>query len=281
MTATTKELDVITWLRFPLMVAVVCIHAHIGEYSIINAEHSYSLIGGVQYFFSQIIARTAVPLFFMFSGYLFFYKVETFDGATYWTKIKKRIQTLLVPYFIWNLLYILFFLCIQLVFNMQSKPEYTVIADYSFKDWLLAFWNYHNTGMPYNFALWFIRDLFIITLFTPILLSIFKLEHKYFRHFSMLLGILGVVYLIELLPISKGIIPNGTALFFFTLGAYFSIHKKSFIPSKPIGITVVIAYITFIAGQMILYNTDNVRLIYRGGGNFRSLLCNIHNIYDN
>ena len=45
----------------------------------------------------------AVPVFFIISGYFFFYQTKVFGKETYFKKLKKRIRTLLIPYFLWNL----------------------------------------------------------------------------------------------------------------------------------------------------------------------------------
>ena len=63
---------VIQFLRLPLMVTIVMIHAYIKEYDISNPEIPYSFMGAVQYFFSNIVSQVAIPMFFCFSGYLFF-----------------------------------------------------------------------------------------------------------------------------------------------------------------------------------------------------------------
>lgn len=49
----------------------------------------------------------AVPVFFIISGYFFFYNTYLFDKETYIKKLKKRVKTLLIPYFLWNLLPVL------------------------------------------------------------------------------------------------------------------------------------------------------------------------------
>ena len=49
------------------------IHAYIKEYDISNPEIPYSFMGAVQYFFSNIVSQVAIPMFFCFSGYLFFF----------------------------------------------------------------------------------------------------------------------------------------------------------------------------------------------------------------
>lgn len=75
---TDEELQskTITFLRFPMMVGVVLIHAHIYEVFV----NGINLLGGgnllyikqLRILFQEVFASVAVPLFFFFSGFLFF-----------------------------------------------------------------------------------------------------------------------------------------------------------------------------------------------------------------
>ena len=49
----------------------------------------------------------AVPVFFIISGYFFFYQTKAFGKEAYSKKLRKRIKTLLIPYLLWNLLPVL------------------------------------------------------------------------------------------------------------------------------------------------------------------------------
>ena len=92
-----------TYLRFPLIIAVVFIHTQLGE-TIINgesvAEESKFIIHDILFhIITNELARIAVPLFFFISGFLFFYKTDSFTLEKYKNKLKKRFRTLLIPYF--------------------------------------------------------------------------------------------------------------------------------------------------------------------------------------
>lgn len=55
----------------------------------------------LQYLISEQVTRICVPLFFMISGYFFYYK---FNGTlkSYYTQLQKRFKSILIPYFIWS-----------------------------------------------------------------------------------------------------------------------------------------------------------------------------------
>lgn len=78
----------------------------------------------------------------------------------------------------------------------------------------------HNNGMPVCFQLWFIRDLIIVVLFTPLI--------YYFIKYTKIYGIilLGTLWTFNIWfdVVSFSI----TSFFFFSFGAWFSINKRDF-----------------------------------------------------
>lgn len=88
---------VISRLRFPLMVGVVFIHS-----KSIFIKPEMPLLSNIATFFSSILPSFCVPLFFTFSGYLFFASTPNLTPCDYGRKLKKRFRTLAVPYLFWN-----------------------------------------------------------------------------------------------------------------------------------------------------------------------------------
>lgn len=80
----------IDFLRFPLIVGVVFIHSYLSDE---RGTHLGGLYYYVSDFFSQVLARIAVPLFFYFSG-LLYYK-DNFTLTIYKRKIRSRVRSLL------------------------------------------------------------------------------------------------------------------------------------------------------------------------------------------
>lgn len=90
--------DSITILRFPLIVAIVFIHTFIaGQPNIdgkINVEYGqYPIYDFLDHIVRICLAEVAVPLFFVISGFLFFYQCD-FNRETYYIKLRKRIHLL-------------------------------------------------------------------------------------------------------------------------------------------------------------------------------------------
>lgn len=213
----------ITFLRFPLIVAVIFIHTNLSGVVINGALledgaqfHIYRL---VHYIIKEDLSRTAVPLFFFFSGFLFFYHSD-FSFWVYGQKLKKRVRTLLIPYIFWNIVVLLFTLLSQLFLSSMTSGRSRLIADYTWLDWLNLFWS-HWDEMPICYQLWFIRDLMIVIIFTPILYYAIK----YGKIVTLL--ILGGLWLaFDTSAKAPGF--SLAAFFFFTFGAWYSINKQNF-----------------------------------------------------
>lgn len=223
----------IAFLRFPLIVGVVLIHTYFKEVVIDGKDlmegGNFPIYSNIAYYLSQVLARIAVPLFFFISGYLFFYRTKDFPLGTYKQKMRKRARTILLPYILWNGIYLLVYFfgesLAEGLFSGRNKP----VSDYSFADFLWAFWdrsmiNPANNTMteshPVDYPLWFIRDLFVVMLFSPLLhLLIQRLKH----YFIIMLGVLWFFgYWFHITGLSSA------ASFFFSAGAYFSINGRLF-----------------------------------------------------
>ena len=229
MTQESLQSKVITHLRFPLIVCVVFIHVIFMSYA--DARQNYPLFFCVDYWVSEVLARTAVPLFFFISGFLFFYRVENFSLRVYGQKVRKRFRTLAVPYLLWNVYALLIYFVLQTCFGGMAFKGNVSVADFRFSDFLGAFWDMRlavpgwTDHTPVNYPLWFIRDLMMIVIFSPLIYGLVKFLRVYALAGLALLWILGWDFSMPGFSI--------VALFFFAFGTYFSVHKKQFVSIPP------------------------------------------------
>lgn len=147
---------------------VVLIHARFTDISMGNVNYifdlqQYPIYSNLSFLISKLIAGIAVPLFYVFSGYFFFYNTSSFTVNDYLGKLKKRVKTLLIPYIFWNLAVIAFYFAAQTFLPSMMSGNNKLIVDYTLVDWFRAFWNYNNE-MPISYQLWFIRDLIVVVL---------------------------------------------------------------------------------------------------------------------
>lgn len=241
MNSSELQSKTISYLRFPLIVGVVFIHNNISTINIQgeelvfeNPQWYYNII----YLINDAIAGIAVPLFFFISGYLFFYN-ENFSFATYKRKIKSRTKSLLIPYLFWNLLGFLILLIKHLPQFAAFFPriaEINITPEIFFK----SFWDFYppNEGgisTPINIPFWFIRDLIIIVIFTPVI----KWLITYLKLFFPI--ILFICWYFNIWPDIRGI--NSVSVFFFSMGAYLSINRLNITDCfKPLFIPTLVIY---------------------------------------
>lgn len=239
----------ITFLRFPLIVAVVFIHTDLTDVMINGVllvdEGQFPIHDLFRHVITNELARIAVPLFFFISGFLFFYHTD-FSMKVYGRKLKKRVGTLLVPYLFWNVVVFLLYFLTQLFFSSMTSGRNKLIADYDWPDWLNLFWNYRN-GMPVCYQFWFIRDLMFVILFAPVLYCIIK------RCKAFAVVALGVLWLSDLWFHVPGV--SITAFFFFSFGAWFSINRRNFaVDFRPLRRGSTVFYLMLMgAGTLLWY----------------------------
>lgn len=175
----------------------------------IDASERYVIYGFISYLFTGVLGRTAVPLFFLISGYLFFCRANSFGWNVYKKKISSRVRTLLVPFMLWNALYILAFF----VISMFSNDE----ALYIYRNWDVKAIFVKLWIDPPCFPFWFIRDLMVMSVLSIVIYPILK----YGKVFVPILIL--VLWLANLCFSMKGF--DGQSYTFFLLGAYGGIHK--------------------------------------------------------
>jgi surface polysaccharide O-acyltransferase-like enzyme len=228
MTKSTAEL--INYLRFPMIVGIVFIHTHFfkwlaPEEMIGGPECAFPILYFSTYAISGMICQAFVLIFFLFSGYLFFKEGEL-TPRLYGVKLRRRCFSLLVPYIIWNSLAI-GVMAVQERYLGGASERMGAIVDYQWKDWLYVFYDTSQSwsvtgpiGQPANISLWFIRDLMILVILSPLFYAIAKIS----KHLGLI--ILIAIYLIPYhLPHL-----NNSACFYFGLGALMAVRNVDIAP---------------------------------------------------
>jgi peptidoglycan/LPS O-acetylase OafA/YrhL len=241
--AISKDLSqAIERLRFPLAVAVVFIHA---------AEMTIWLPGGASsressgqnwptfliQFFSEVLARIAVPAFFMISGFLLCASHPAGGGA-WWSKIKSRIKSLLVPFLFWNFLVLLLYAGGQ-AFGPTKRffsGRFLPVGQATFRDYANALLGFE--GMPINAPLWFVRDLFLLVLIAPVLVFLVRRWAA-----PVLLGLLGLW--LGLFPVAWRLpLISAEAILFFTVGVALAYRAPSLqLPRTPVTRLIPLGYL--------------------------------------
>lgn len=234
---------VIDWLRFPLAIAVIFIHSFGNKEINLDYLHSNpfsleSIYDFLRITMSNIGTHFAVPVFFMFSGFLFFYKAKNFNISIYKQKLHKRFKSLFIPYICWIVLYILNTEIRKVAgVIIKGKPLSGIWQYLTDNGGLHMFWDSSVWGLniqnwlgwatpmtgPILVPLWFVRDLMVVVLLTPIIYNLIK------RLNFIPIILLGLCYISGIWIQIPGF--TITTFFWFSLGAYFSIKGKDMIAS--------------------------------------------------
>jgi len=205
-------------LRFPLSLIVVGIHI----FSLTGSYHSGSeSVCVVKSVFDSFLAPLAVPCFFFISGYYFFKNYEN-RWSIYFSKLNRRFHHLLIPYIIWNILVLL---KIGFIFGWDTArftPE-TIINIFVDRNFSPFGDGKIGDGLyPMNIPLWYIRDLMLCTILSPIIFSIAERMRAFFLLFLCVLFLSGNLF--------HGYLSQLTySISLFGWGGYFSVFKKDIV----------------------------------------------------
>lgn len=209
----------ITTLRFPLALLVVFIHS----YNSVWRTPTHTQIEPLATLLSRLLPTFAVPLFFAISGYLFFLNAPRLTWHGYADKLQRRSLTLLLPYLCWNL--VAFALYALRDVAVGSSLQHTLSLNLLWGSATLGAescnglgWHIAAGTAPVQEPLWFVRDLIVVVLASPLIYALLR----YLRWGGLLL--LAVVFYGNLWPNPAGF--TFTSVWFFSLGAWFSISER-------------------------------------------------------
>ena len=231
----SQQIDI---LRFPLIVSIIFIHMGSNYSQIITSETSSPFI--FRYFiflFSTLIGGVAVPLFFVISSFLLF-RNYTFSWSCYKQKMKARLKTLLIPYLVWNLAFLLFKLAIQLTpfFLSAIGGSSERLWNYDLLDYANAFVGWQ--GFPIAYQFWFIRDLILMVTISPVFWILTKKFHWGLIVFFM------VIWFVD--PPRLFNIHNETYLF-IALGCLVAQSSFSLVIAKKWQYSLILSYAIWVA----------------------------------
>ena len=189
------------------IMGVLVIHTHYLE------TVDFALSSFIQNFVGGQLVRFCVPLFFLISGYLFFVNISADSFGEIGKKLCRRIRSLLVPYFIWNTMFFLSIVGLQLIpwiakfvntdFLSILKRDAGSIITY-------LYWE------PAAFHLWFLQYLILFMLSTPLLLLILSKKYSAWIFALCVYAVLGVFCLLD---------SYAQNYLFFIAGAYIAFFK--------------------------------------------------------
>lgn len=144
------------------LLSVMVIWIHISSFANYNFDDSIlaKMMLSIPFFIKDTFSRMAVPLFFIISGAVFF---RNYTNETYLKKLKARFFSLVIPYFVWNILNMLFVIMTSYSFvsNYFIGREKFVL---SVKNILLSVFLYGSNGQ-----FWFVFCLIVFVALSPLI----------------------------------------------------------------------------------------------------------------
>jgi len=247
-------------LSFFLVVLVVFVHSYNIDLSL-NTGNTDTGLSALQNnrilsfdsFFQEFLCngmfRICSPLFFIISGYLFFVNL-TGKPDDFKKKLKKRFNTLIIPYLFWSLW------GIAVYFALQSFPQSRVfftkelLKDYSIQKLL-----YTLFLDPIPYQLWYVRDLAVFAILSPVLYFVFKYIRFWILPFCLFMWFYDFNFVIF----------RNQSLLFFALGALISQRNEKLLKPESSGLAFIFAFLwivfVLIKTRLVFLEFQNLLII--------------------
>lgn len=134
----------------------------------LNQHSVATFVNSAIYFFFL----SAVPLLSMISGWLFFSFGNNDPMKTVFTRIRGRFTSLYLPLVFWN------GVCLVVLYAIyKTNPYYPLLSELNINFNVAGWKDYINgifalTRRPISFQFWFVRDLFVTALVSPLFLLV-------------------------------------------------------------------------------------------------------------
>ena len=229
----------VTIVSFVMAIFVIYIHANNLKYYGIPVDQ-HTLVNVTVKLFAEVIGGIAVPFFFMLSGYWLFRFDITDSSATaiLFSKIQKKVKTLVVPYLLWNAFGMVFYITVTHVPFLSALMNNGKAIEITIPNIVEGLFLH-----KYYFTFWYLQDLIILTALSPVLLMVLK--NRYVGIALMLVSFLTNAASIDL------IIVRTSSLMFFMLGAYISIYAREYFETDKGNVTVYLS--GFILAGIVRY----------------------------
>lgn len=205
----------VTVVSFVLAIFVMYIHAKnlvFYDFGDITGTPIYYL----NQIFSEILGRVGVPFFFIMSGYwMFRFDIRHNAKDVMTRKLKKKSYSLIVPYLIWNTLGFLFFFTITHIPFLQATVNGGVVVRLTFENVFKGIFL-----QKYYYSFWFMKDLIVITAFSPIILLL--LRNRWLSYAAA-----AGLAVLSLLDINLYVC-NAASLLLFISGGILSVYHRDF-----------------------------------------------------
>lgn len=267
-------------LRFPL--AIIIVTDHVFGANKIDLQGQLFFFDKFEFFLliknliHTFIENQSVPIYFFIAGYVFFHGIQL-TMEKYIQKMYNRFRSLFIPYIAWNTIAIIFVLLpfLPVLGTFFPRHDYhslnislgSILNCFAlYNGEILGSANYFNYPgfqaiTPIDRPLWFLQQLIIVALLTPIINEFLK---RFGNRFLLITG------LIWFFTSNAGVVlfhAFAEALFFFSFGAYLSIQKKEMITEfqKYFKLSIIVYFLSTISILILIYTVFNSTWVAEAG----------------
>ncbi len=240
-----------------LAILVVLIHTD-NTYSFVSlSDKSFlsTFTVCLEWLVSKNIASFAVPSFFMISGILFY---RDFTVKKYPQKLKSRLFSLIIPFFVWNLLRFFLFYGLGKIGITQAlfNAPRVLFTKENFLEGLLFY--------KFNLGFWFMYQLILFTVLAPVIRIIVKNKWLGLIAILSLIGVYSADIFGNFLIVTmekKFILLD--CLIYYMAGAYIGTHFFNYV-NRSDKTTKILSVCGILLGQALNYAfiKSNILLFY-------------------
>lgn len=203
-----------------------------------------------RYFFINVLGHASVPLLSLISGYLLLGSYESRGYARY---LRHRFQILYIPMVVWNLIFAASLLTVNRAgFDTMS---YERLVEIGWFNAIFAVW-----AAPINGPLYFLRDMFVISIFAPILVRAMRVAP---------LPTLAAAVVLAWLNLGAPVILRPITLVYFCLGLYLRMQRIELRSlDGRLAPILLISLAFWIFGTWLVFNSNVVENVFMASGWF-------------
>lgn len=218
----------INLMRIVLISGIIFVHIPFDTHTS-PFNGTYGLFDWLRVFLRDSLFRVGVPCLSAISGYLLFRQGTA--SLDYGKTIRRKTKTIILPFLLWNSAFFLFVLLLQYYgIGDGYLPDLSEATPHTLSTLLFAI-----DGTPVNLPLYFLRDLFVCILLSPLLAVLIRRAPFLTLAFLLLLAAW---------PISIGLVLRNSILFSFSFGIYLRLYR--------IDVTIMDRYAALIGPAFIL-----------------------------